>query len=665
MPFRSRSKISEARSYSPRGNTIRESARRGAGATVPAPRAAEPKPARPKTPTRAKAASPPPRQRKQQPARKPPKPKKVLRGVKRPPKQRRRLRVPRLGNPGRRLRFSLAVTLLLFAVLAGRLVQIQTSDGAKYAAAAAQDRMVWTPLIAPRGSIVDRNGYPLASSVAAVFVDVDPTKVEDVPATAAKLSPLIGIPESTLSAKMTPDPKDPDNQFVYLARQLDPEIGDAVSALKLAGIHVREEQRRHVPGHDLAANLLGFTNSEGKGTAGIEESYDEILRGTDGERRYETGLSGQEIPGGQSWEKAAKPGQDVQLTIDRDLQYEAQKVLRDQMRLSKATTGSIVAMDVKTGEILAMASYPTYDAAQPGSSDQQSRMDQATGTVIEPGSVHKVITLGAALEEDVIQPDSTVFIGPTIRKGGTTFTDTHWHGKVNMTLQGILAQSSNVGTITIADKLGSEKLYEYQRKFGLGTKTGVGLPGESGGLVQPPNQWSAPSYGSIPIGLGVAVTPLQMTSVYATIANGGVRTTPSLVKQTTTVDGKVTPVVQPKSERVLSAENAAALREDLEAVVSDQGTAPQAAIDGYRVAGKTGTGLRAEDNKYLPGNTSSFIGMVPADNPRFVIGVFVYSPAKDGAKVAAPAFSQLGGFMLRHYGVAPTGTTAPPIKIYG
>ncbi len=558
--------------------------------------------------------------------------------------------------------------MLLFAVLAGRLVQIQAMDGERYAATAAAGRMTAPlTLVAPRGAILDRFGNPLATSVDAVEVDVDPKHAKNPEKTANALSGLIGVPESELVPKISRkvDEDGDPIRFVYLARALDPEIGQAVKALDLPGVNVRKAKRRDVPSRDLAANIVGFAGRDGHGLAGIEASYDDVLRGTDGMRQYETGLHGQEIPDGFRSETPAKPGRDVTLTIDRDLQFEALRMLSGRIKAVGATNGTAVVMDVKTGEVMAMVSYPTYDAAKPGASTASTRMDLATGSVLEPGSVHKVVTLGAALQEGVIKPDTVLTIGPTIKKGNRVFRDTRPHGVRGFTLMGILAQSSNVGTITIADQLGAQKLYEYQRKFGLGAKTGLGLPGESAGLVQPPERWSDPSYGTIPIGLGVAVTPLQMTSVYATIANDGVRVTPTLVKGTTGPDGTMKPAAAPKSERVLSVANARALRADLEAVPTKFGTAPKAAVPDYRVAGKTGTGKRTQNSKYLPGDVASFIGMVPADAPRYVIGIFTHGPGGSGANVSAPAFSELASFTLRHYGVAPTRTQPPPIRLYG
>jgi cell division protein FtsI (penicillin-binding protein 3) len=286
--------------------------------------------------------------------------------------------------------------------------------------------------------------------------------------------------------------------------------------------------------------------------------------------------------------------------------------------------------------------------------------------VVEPGSVHKAITIGAGLETGVIEPGTVLPVSPTITKGGTTFRDTHQHkGTVGMTLQGILAQSSNVGTIEVADKVGPQRLYEFQKKFGLGQRTDVGLPGESAGIVQPPSNWSGPSYGGVPIGLGVAVTPLQMASAYQAIANDGVRVEPRVVRGTTGPDGKFAAAKAPARTQVMSPANAAALRRMLEAVPTSEGTAPAAAIDGYRVAGKTGTGQRVQGSKYLPGNVASFVGMAPADAPRFVIAVFVHSPAGVGGAIAGPAFHDLMSFTLRHFDVPPTGSETPAIRLYG
>src|SRR5262249_34334252 len=285
--------------------------------------------------------------------------------------------------------------------------------------------------------------------------------------------------------------------------------GNAVIALNLPGIGVGADERRTEPGRDLAANLIGFTGVDGAGLTGLEAAYNDELRGVDGERIFATGHGdlGTQIPGGYEETKPAHPGSSLQLTIDRDLQYQIQQSLAHRMAAVNADFGAAVVLDVHTGEVLAQASFPGYDAANPAESTPAQRIDAPSQIVIDPGSVHKVITLAAGLQTGAIGPDAAIPLpGGTIRKGDTTFADTTpLHAGTRITIPGILAYSSNVGTITVADKIGPQVLYDYQLKFGLGAVTGEGMPGESPGLVQPPGRWSGSSYGSIPIGMGVSV----------------------------------------------------------------------------------------------------------------------------------------------------------------
>jgi cell division protein FtsI (penicillin-binding protein 3) len=579
-----------------------------------------------------------------------------------------RVELPKLANPNQRLRATLALVLVVLVVLGGRLVQFQFTDGAAYAAAGLSLRLQPVDLPAPRGSIMDRNLAVLAGSNEARYVFVDPALVKDPAAVVDALSPILGIPRSDLLPKVTPHTYDDGTaaRFEYLARGITVPMGNAVSALKIAGIGVRRDETRLVPGHDLAANLIGYTGSDLTGLGGLEESYNDLLRGVDGKRTYEIGQPDgpvdldQEIPGGYHEETPARPGSSLVLTIDRDLQFEIQRMLGAKMQQEKASVGAAVVLDVRTGEVLAQASYPFFDAANPFASDPADRGDNASGYVVEPGSVHKGIVFAACLQQGVVAPTDALLVPTSITKGSTTFTDTHWHRTPNLTLPEILAWSSNVGTIELADKLGPDKLYQYQRAFGLGDKTDEGLPGESGGLVQPPANWSPDSHGSIPIGHGVSVTPLQMAAVYATIANGGVYVEPHLVKSIVAPDGTVTPTRAPTTRRVISAENAATLRTMLEAVVTaDGGTGHSAAIADYRVAGKTGTGREIQNGQPIPGEVGSFVGMAPADAPRYVIAVFTHTPGGEGGAVAGPAFSEMMNFTLLHYAVAPTGTPLP------
>lgn len=565
----------------------------------------------------------------------------------------------RLGRMSTRLRVGLVVMLALFVALTGRLVQLQGLDGTAYAAAAQSNRMQKVVLSADRGEIFDRNGNVLARTVKAVAVYADPGEVKDAYTESNALAPVLGMDASAVYTDLLKS-----TRFTYLERGADPSLGAKVSALNLPGIGTLPESRREVPGGNLAAAVLGFTNIDGVGLAGIEQGYNSLLAGKDGSHEFELGPNGGPLPDGFDHETPAKQGTGVELTLDQDVQYMAQQTLYARANDVGAYSASAVVMDAKTFQVLGMASFPTYNAADPGASAVGDRVNGAISDVVEPGSIHKAITIGAALQTGVVHGGSTVHIGTSITKGGKTFYDTHPHGVENITLQGILAQSSNIGTITVAGKLGAQRLYDYQRKFGLGSPTGIGLPSESGGIVQPPANWSGPAYGGIPIGLGVAVTPLQMACAYATIANDGVRMTPSIVKGTRAPDGTFQAAAAPKKVRVLSAQNAAIEREAMSAIATNEGTGKKAAIPGYVIAGKTGTGERTDNGKYMQGNVASFIGMAPYRDPRYIVAVFVHAPDGVGGAVAAPVFHDLMSYVLRHYGVTPDGKQ-PTIKLVG
>jgi cell division protein FtsI (penicillin-binding protein 3) len=553
----------------------------------------------------------------------------------------------------------------LFAVIGIRLVALQVTDAPAYAAEGLADRLATVALPAARGSIYDRNGAVLAHSVEARYVYSDPSRIADPDRTAEALSPLLGIAKSKLVPRLVTQnrPDGRPSEFEWLARGVSVETANSIMALNLAGIGVGRDERREVPGHDLAANLIGFVGEDLSGLEGIEARYDDVLRGVNGELTYERGQGelAAGIPGGYRRETPAQPGSSLRLTIDRDLQYEVQRILTARMHECQAIFGAAVVLDVHTGEVLAQASYPTYDAADWSKADPIDREDAATAIVVDPGSVHKPLVLAAALQEGKVRPDSTVTVAPTIRKGDTTFSDTHpFAAGTKITLPGLLAYSSNVGTIKLADLVGADQVYAYQRKFGLGEATGVGVPGESSGLVQPPKNWSGSSYGSIPIGHGVAVTPIQMAAAFAAIANDGKWIQPHLIGGTITPDGTVRPAPAAATRQVLSPANARALRTMMEAVTTvDGATGTRAAIPGYRVAGKTGTGERVVNGKYVQGEVASFVGMAPADNPRYVVAVFAHTPGGTGGVVAGPAFRDMMEFALRHYRVPPTGTKPP------
>ncbi|WP_328418884.1 penicillin-binding transpeptidase domain-containing protein [Micromonospora sp. NBC_00389] len=693
--------ISGARAYTPRGRTIREergSPARSGGAeqrrTPRSTRSGDPfRPAlqvldggraaartgrrdapaagrggvvrtvAPRTPRGPAGDEPPPRRRTtpraprrgdrpaaRRPSRKPPRP-------------------PKLADSRLRLRLGTALTLALFAVIGIRLIFLQAVDTPAYAGGGVADRTRKVELPAPRGAIYDRTGAPLAHSVEARYVYADPTEIEDPAGTAKALSPLLGIPASKLTELMKPRKLENGilSQFVYLARGVEISTAKRVQTLELPGIGVHRDERREVPGGDLAANLIGFTSQDMVGLEGLEARYDDLLAGQDGKRVYEAGLGNLDapIPGGYSKTTPAKPGTSMTLTIDRDLQFRAQQILSAAMAQHRGGTAAAVIIDIPSGEVLAQVSNPTYDAAKPVDSDPVAREDAATSFVVDPGSVHKAITFGAALQEGVITPDTTLPIANSIKKGDTWFADTHPANGKRMSVPGMLAYSSNVGTITIADRLGRERLIDYQKRFGLGQPTGEGMPGEARGRLLPADEWSESSAGSVPIGHSVDATPLQMAAAYATIANDGTYVQPHLVKETIGPDGKHTAAPAPVTRSVLSPQNAAALRTMLEAVTTvDRATGEAAAVPGYRIAGKTGTGWRLVDGKKQPGEVSSFIGMAPAEKPRYVVAVFVYSPGGGGAKAATESFREVMSFTLRHSRVPPTGTSSPRFVVF-
>ena len=693
-----RSGISEARRYTPRGRTVREG---GAGRDPFRPALellhGQPDPAPPArkapAPRRAPRQTVASRTATGQPGRKAATPARAagpavrragvpVRRKAAPTPRRRPVRKPkppvRLGEPAKRLRVGTVVVLVMFTIIAGRLVMLQLTDARQYALAGLRDRLVTTTLFAPRGTIYDRDHNVLAHSVEARYVFADPSliKADDVTRIADALRGLLGVPASELTRKLATKTRadGSKDEFEYLARGVDISVGNQVMALNLPGIGIGRDERRWAPGHDLAANLLGFASSSGgegdglTGRYGLEAGFDDLLSGTDGSRTFEVGqgLQGAEIPTGYQEEKPPHPGSSLELTIDGSLQYQIQQLLAKRMAAANADFGSAVVLDVHTGEVLAQASYPNYDVDAPGSATPAALLDANTQVVVDPGSVHKVITLGAGLQSGVIHADSAITLpGSAIRKGDTTYRDTTpLAAGTKITLPGILAYSSNVGTISVASMMPAQTLYDYQRKFGLGSATDEGIPGESPGLVQPPANWSGSSYGSIPIGLGVSTTPLQMAGVYATIANGGVYVQPHLVKATISPDGAVHPAAAPVTRRVLSTENAATLRQDLEAVVTAKGaTGHSAAIPQYRVAGKTGTGMLVKDGQYAPGEVASFIGMAPMEDPRYLIAVFAHSPGGEGGAVAAPAFKDMMAFTLLHYGVPPTGVPVPSFTL--
>ncbi len=533
------------------------------------------------------------------------------------------------------------MVLVALGVLAGRLVQLQGLDSRSYAAMAEKQRLVTIPLLAPRGQITDRNGQPFAVTVDARDIVADPTLIKDTTAAAQQLAGVLSLPVAGVEAALSRP-----GRFSYVDKGVTPDVGRAVMALNLPGIYAVAVKKRVYPGGVLASNVVGFVGADGQGLGGIEYSMNKVLAGTDGRRTFENGHNGRPIPDGLDIVRNAVPGTGVRLTLDRDIQWEAQQAIAAQVAKTGAKSGTVIVMNPRNGQLLALATAPGFDSNHPNKAKPGALGDPAVADVYEPGSVNKVITFSGALEKNLITPDSPFTIPPTYTVAGRVFHDAEVHGTEHLTATGVLAQSSNIGTIQIAEKLGKDDLYSFLRGFGFGSVTGLGVPGESPGLLLPPNQWWGTTLPTVAFGQGVGVTAVQVASVYATIANGGVRVTPTLVAGTIGADGTLNPAPAPATRRVVSATTAKTVSDMLEAVTSDQGTAPAARISGYRVAGKTGTAHKLDGGTYAAKYVASFIGFAPASDPRLVVAVMIDEPSGSkyyGGDVAAPVFSKLMG----------------------
>ncbi|WP_375803523.1 peptidoglycan D,D-transpeptidase FtsI family protein [Streptomyces sp. A012304] len=603
--------------------------------------------------------------------------------------------VIRLGSPRPRLRMvGLALTLVLIAFVV-RLLQVQAVDASTYAAKAEQNRYVGQVLAAERGEITDRAGIALASSEDAYDITADPTmfarkqlKIGDGPEQAAALlAPILGQEQSDLVAKLRP--KNPDTRYTKLASRQTPQVWKQIKDLKsalatkartdsatvnvLAGVFSVPSSKRVYPNGDLAAGILGWVNAEGKGGGGVEQQLNATLAGKDGKIRYAQS-GGRQVPTAGSTETPAVPGSDVELTIDRDIQWAAQNAITEQVRASKADRGYVIVQDTRTGEILAMANSPGFDPNDLSKADSSAMGNAALQDAYEPGSTAKVMSMAAVLEENVATPLTRVTVPNRLHRGDRLFQDDIDHPTWYLTLNGVLAKSSNIGTILATGQLGktqaqaNQVLYSYLRKFGIGSPTGLGFPGETKGILAPPATWSTSQQYTIPFGQGVSVNALQAASVYSTIANGGVRVEPTLIRGTQGPDGRFIPATAPQKTRVISQKTAKTLARMLESVVDDEeGTGTKARIPGYRVAGKTGTANRVDPatGKYR-GYTSSFAGFAPADKPRVTVYCAIQNATTGsyfGGQICGPVFKQVMEFALKSLQVPPTGAKAANLPV--
>ncbi|WP_246081190.1 peptidoglycan D,D-transpeptidase FtsI family protein [Modestobacter altitudinis] len=565
-----------------------------------------------------------------------------------------------------RNRWGLVFLIALLVLVVGRLVVLQGVDGASYAQAATNDRMRTYPIEAVRGEITDRTGNVLAYSVDAERVTADPSIVTDPTRTALALTTLLDVPVADLVEKLSRD-----SRYVVLADQVATDVTDQVRALPLAtrtGLAYEDDPIRLYPAGAVGGQVVGFVGKDGDGLAGIEQTYSDVLAGTDGGKRVEVDGSGNQIPSGIDESTPATDGGTVQLTLDEDLQFVVQQRLDAACADGDTTSASAVVLDVHTGEVAAMAGCPGYDPGHYNQTDPDLLGNPVVSDVYEPGSVMKAVTAAAAIEEGKATKDTVLDVPGHIQAGDVVVTDATDHAVKKFTVTGVLAKSSNVGAIMLAREIGNSTLERYLRAFGIGSETGIELPGESAGILEPSADWTESRAANVPIGQGVSVTTLQMASVYQTLANGGVRIPPRVVSSVTAADGTVTEAPRPAATRVVSADTAGQLTYMLEAVVGKGGTAPLGEVDGFRVVGKTGTAQRANPDCgcYAGGGYfTTFVGYAPADDPQYVVAVDLERPTSEaeGGQVAAPVFSDVMRYALTAGGVVPSGTPRPTFTL--
>ncbi|MGQ0678066.1 MAG: peptidoglycan D,D-transpeptidase FtsI family protein [Actinomycetota bacterium] len=557
----------------------------------------------------------------------------------------------------KRLRSSLRLLCLfgaIFAgsgVVAGRLFYLQVLDANHLSSLAAEQRLRTIALPAERGSILAADGTELAISLAMKSVFASPRIVADPRGAAAALAPVLNLDPAELESKLSKD-----TGFTFLARWIDPVLAEQVEALDIEGISLMSEAKRFYPSGSLASQVVGYVGDEHTGLGGLEQRYDDVLQGKPGQRVMERDPLGRPIASGESRLDEPVKGRDLLLTIDRQIQHEAEAALQRALQNWHAKGGSVIVMDPRTGDILAMANAPTFDANRLTPADAEFRKNRAVTDIYEPGSVSKLVTAAAALETGVTSPGEPMRVADTLKIGAKTFKDSHQHPVQTLSFAEVIQTSSNVGTIKVAERLGKASLHDYLTRFGYGQKSGLNFPGESSGMLSKPENWWATSLGTISIGQGVAVTPLQMAKAYAAVANGGMEAKPRLVKATVDSSGKLHPIPLEAPRRVIQRSTAETLNEILIGVTEgDRGTGKTAAISGYRVAGKTGTAQKPKDGSAgYSGYVASFMGYAPADDPKLVVAVILDDPTPFLAgSTAAVTFKEVMQFSLRRAGATP------------
>ena len=566
--------------------------------------------------------------------------------------------------PAERLAALFAALVVALVAILARLLVLQVRDASALTSLAVSQRIRDLTLPAPRGTIFDRNQRELAMSLPAKDVYADPQLVTDPVGEAKTVAAALNLKEAVVEPLLA-DRMDAQGQgihFVYVERGVGLTDANALQAKHLPGIGFLSDTRRYYPAGALAPQVLGFVGVDGKGLDGLEYEYQDLLAGTPGHEVVQEDPSGTLIPQAGTTSTPPVPGDDLVLTIDRDIQYRVQQSLAAAVKRNGAAGGTVVVMDAHSGDILAMATYPWFDPNRFSEASQAVIRNRAVTDVYEPGSVNKVITAAAALQEHVVGVNQRFTIPDSMMLYGSRFRDAEIHPVEQMTLADILAYSSNIGAIKVAQLIGKDRFAPYLQRFGFGRVTGVGFPGEASGILLPVQQWSGTTLPTVSFGQGIAVTPLQMAAVYATIANGGVWVQPRLVRGTIGPSGRFQASPPSDTRRVISS-NTSRILTDMLAYAVRVGTGQEAQIPGYWVAGKTGTARIPKPNGtgYLRKYMASFIGFTPASNPRVVVAAVIDEPSTIyGGIAAAPLFKDVARFALARLRVAPAAKPPTP-----
>lgn len=591
-----------------------------------------------------------------------------------PHRSRRRPLAWRVGRPRTRLRSLLLAMAFMFSLLVGRAVQVQAIDASANAATAAQQITVARNLPALRGTITDRSGLVLAFSEAAVNIIADPMMIasngkadgtmtskdkEFAAAAPAKIAAILAAHLGGAAEDYVPALTRPESKYSIVKKNVQAatfsDIAKELAAQKLIGVYRESDPIRTYPNGSLAANVIGFVNDQNEGAGGLEYALNTQLSGTPGREVYMSSPDGR-IPLGDQVLTSPVNGVDVQLTLDSEMQWMAEQRLQQALNESQADWGTVIVMNPKTGEVLAMANAPSFDSNTPGTAAPTDLGNRAVTDAYEPGSVEKVLTFAALMDAGVVLPEDVVVVPPSVKSGDFDIHDAEPHGTETMYARGVFANSSNIGTILLTRGMDKGQFVSYLRSFGLGQKTGIGLPGEADGQL-PGTDLEDYQRDSIAFGMSLAVTPIQEAAAVAAIVNGGVYNEPTIVKKMTAADGTDLTPAKAAPRRVISEGTSAAVRDLMEQMALTRGKT--LAVDGYRVGGKTGTANRVDPScGCYQGLVLSFMGVAPIEDPQVLIYVVVNNPRVGafGIQVAAPVWVDLMKLALPRYGVPPSAT---------